>query len=162
MNGSTPAIRALIAAGIEHRLHRFEHLVPGDAPDVGFARAAALAMGVSEDRVFKTLVVRADDRYAVALLPASQTLSMRKVARALDARSADMAGAGDAQRMTGYVVGGISPFGQKRRLATIAHETIDEFPTVFVSAGRRGWDVEIAPAHLVAALTAVVADVVIP
>jgi Cys-tRNA(Pro)/Cys-tRNA(Cys) deacylase len=119
-------------------------------------------MGVSEDRVFKTLVVRADDRYAVALLPASQTLSMRKVARALDARSADMAGAGDAQRMTGYVVGGISPFGQKRRLVTIAHETIDEFPTVFVSAGRRGWDVEIAPAHLVAALAAVGADIVIP
>lgn len=159
MAGSTPAIRALHDAGVEHKVHHFEDEVPAEAADIGYARAAALALGVDELRVFKTLVVKADERFVVALVPASGNLSLRKVARALGARAAVMAPAPDAQRMTGYVVGGISPFGQKRRLATVVDETVRNHDTVFVSAGRRGWDVELAPDALVAVTAAVVADI---
>lgn len=159
MTGSTPAIRALLDAGIEHRVHHFDKDVPADAVDVGYARAAALALGVDETRVFKTLVVKADERYVVALVPSSGNLSLRKIARVLEVREAVMAAAPDAQRMTGYVVGGISPFGQKRRLTTVVDESVQAHDTVFVSAGRRGWDVEVAPAGLVSATDALIADI---
>lgn len=159
MAGSTPAIRALHDAGVEHRVHHFEDDVPADAADVGYAKAAALALGVEEVRVFKTLVVKADEQFVVALVPSSGHLSLRKIARVLGARAAVMAPAPDAQRMTGYVVGGISPFGQKRRLTTVVDETVRNHATVFVSAGRRGWDVEVAPAGLVSATDALVADI---
>ena len=157
--GSTPAIRALHDAGVEHRVHRFEDDVPADAADIGYAKAAALALGVDEVRVFKTLVVKADERFVVALVPSSGNLSLRKIARVLGARTAVMAAAPDAQRMTGYVVGGISPFGQKRRLATVVDETVRNHASVFVSAGRCGWDVELDPDALVAVTAAVVADI---
>ena len=159
MTGSTPAIRALVQAGIKHRVHHFEDAVPADAVDVGYARAAALALGVAEARVFKTLVIKADDAFVVALVPSSGNLSLRKVARAVGARSATMAPTSDAQRVTGYVVGGISPSGQKRRLKTVVDDALHEHETVFVSAGRRGWDVELAPGDLVADLRAIVADI---
>lgn len=158
--GSTPAIRALHDAGIEHRVHHFDDDVPPDAADIGYAKAAAHALGVDEVRVFKTLVVKADERFVVALVPSSGNLSLRKVARVVGVRAAAMAAAPDAQRTTGYVVGGISPFGQKRRLTTVIDESVRAHTTVFVSAGRRGWDVELAPDALVAVTDALIADIV--
>ncbi len=151
----TPAIRMLEAAGIDHRVHEYER--GADLRD--FGREAAAALGLPEDQVFKTLVVDLGDELAVAVVPVSCRLSLRRVAAALGAKRAAMCDPERAARSTGYVVGGISPLGQKRRLRTVLDESAELFDTIFVSGGRRGLDVELSPQALVAALDALVADV---
>jgi Cys-tRNA(Pro)/Cys-tRNA(Cys) deacylase len=108
--------------------------------------------------VFKTLVTVVDDRPTVAVLPVSGHLSLKALARARGAKRAEMAAPADAERLTGYVVGGISPFGQKRRLPVVADRSLLDHESVFVSGGRRGLQVELAPGDLVAFLGATVAD----
>ncbi len=154
-SGGTPATDALRAAGVGFTVHRFDHQ-PGTE---GYGLAAAAALGVETDRVFKTLIVLADGRPAVAVVPVSTSLSLRLTAVALGAKRVEMCPVDQAQRATGYVAGGISPFGQRRRLPTVIDETCELWDTVFVSGGRRGMDVEVHPADLIAALDAQVAPI---
>ncbi len=151
----TPAVRALRAAGVEFTIHEFDH-VPGGR-DYGMEAAAAL--GLQPDQVFKTLVVVADGSLAVAIVPVSCQLSLKAVAAALGTKRAEMCDPVLAERTTGYVVGGISPFGQRKRLATVIDETCELFDTIYVSGGRRGLDLGVAPADLVAVTDAIVATI---
>lgn len=141
---TTAATAALIRLGIEHVPHPFEHV--GGERSYGLEAAAAL--GVPAERVFKTLVVTAGGRLAVAITPVSGELDLRAVAAALDTKRAALADPTTAERRTGYVVGGISPIGQRERLPTLLDTSAGEHATVFVSGGRRGFDIELAPADL--------------
>jgi Cys-tRNA(Pro)/Cys-tRNA(Cys) deacylase len=144
---------ALDAISVRYVAHAFDHDV-ATSSDVGYGRAAAAALGVEEERVFKTLLARTDREFVVAIVPVDSTVSLKALATALGVKRCEMARPEDAQRVTGYVVGGISPFGQKKMLATVIDESSELFDTIFVSGGRRGLDLEIAPADLIAALGA--------
>ena len=137
----TPAVRAAKRAGIEFRLHEYDGVEVG-AGD--YAVAVAAAVGRPAEQLFKTLVASVDGRLEVFVVPADRRLDLRAVGK----RTA-LAAEADAERATGYVVGGISPLGQKRRLATVIDDSALAFATVLVSAGRRGVDVELAPTELV-------------
>lgn len=164
MKGATPALVALERAGIAHQVHRFAE--SGEVSDsgqaLGYGLAAAHALGVEPDRVFKTLLVTVHGgraTQAVGIVPVSKQLSLKALALALGAKKADMLDPRDAERLTGYVVGGISPFGQRKLLPTVIDVSSSMHETIFVSGGRRGVDVEIAPTELVGALTAIVAEI---
>lgn len=144
----TPAIAALERAGVAHTVHPYE-LGPG-ADDVTFGEAVAAALGVDASRLFKTLVAVVDDEPVVAVVPVDGMLDIKALARAVGGKRAGLAPVELAERMTGYVVGGISPLGQRRRLPTIADASIADHDAVVVSAGRRGLQVELSPADLVA------------
>ena len=143
---STPATSALAAAGVAYTAHPYHH----DPAVTDYGREAAEALGISADRVFKTLIVQADARLAVAVLPVSSQLDLKAFAAALGAKKAELAPVDLAQKRTGYLVGGVSPVGQKVRLETVVDEAALSFDTVFVSGGKRGLDIELAPAELVA------------
>jgi Cys-tRNA(Pro)/Cys-tRNA(Cys) deacylase len=151
----TPAVIALRSAGVDHTLHEYAH----DPRSDSFGLEAAAALGLDPDRVYKTLMANADGRLVVAVVPVSGRLDLKALARAVGAAKAVMADVKDAERATGYVAGGISPFGQKRQHPTVVDETVELWDTVYVSGGRRGLDVEIAPADLVGVTGAIVADV---
>ncbi|MCL2457683.1 MAG: Cys-tRNA(Pro) deacylase [Desulfobulbus sp.] len=141
----TPAINAARKAGIPYRMHAYDH----DSGSVAYGEEAAHKLQVEPDRVFKTLVVEIDNRqFAAGIVPVSRQLDLKLMAKTLGAKKAALATAHDAERMTGYVLGGISPLGQKRRLATIIDASAAAFATIFVSAGRRGLELELAPADL--------------
>jgi len=144
---------ALDAISVRYVAHSFDHDA-ATSSDVGYGKAAAAALGVEEERVFKTLLARTDRDFVVAIVPVDSTVSLKALATALGVKRCEMARPEDAQRVTGYVVGGISPFGQKKLLATVIDESSELFDTIFVSGGRRGLDLEIAPADLIAALGA--------
>lgn len=137
----TPATRAARSGGVRFALHEYQH----DASAASYALEAVEALDLDPDRVFKTLVVLRDDQPVVCVVPASATLDLR----ALGKRTA-LAPADRAERVTGYVTGGISPLGQRRRLPTIVDESATEHETIHVSAGRRGLEIELAPGDLVA------------
>lgn len=151
----TPAVLALEAASIPFTIHEYER--GDDLRD--FGREAADALGLDPDQVFKTLLVVADGELVVAVVPVSCQLSMKRTAVAVGARKAVMADPAAAERSSGYVVGGISPIGQRKRLRTVIDESAELFETVYVSGGRRGMDVGLAPADLVAVTGAVVAAI---
>ena len=151
----TPAVRALEAAGIEFSLHEYDH----DPTVKGYGMEAATVLGLDADQVFKTLIVTADGEQAVAMVPVSCSLSLKAVGAALGRKRVEMCDPAVAQRVTGYVLGGISPFGQRRPLPTVIDETCELYDTIYVSGGRRGLDVGVAPADLVRLLSAVAADV---
>ena len=136
-------------------VREFDHV--GTARD--FGRVAAEALALDPDRVFKTLIVAADGALAVAIVPVSCQLSLKAVAAALGAKRAELGDPAVAERTTGYVVGGISPFGQRRRLPTVIDETCELFDVIYVSGGRRGLDLGVAPCDLVAVTGAVVAAI---
>lgn len=144
---------ALDAKSVHYVVHAFDHDV-ATASDVGYGKAAAEALGVPEDRVFKTLLAQADDRFVVAIVPVATTVSLKALASAVGVKRCAMARPEDAQRVTGYVVGGISPFGQKKLLDTVIDESSATHETIYVSGGRRGLDLEIAPGDLIAVLQA--------
>lgn len=148
--GATPAIKALERAGVAHTVHPYDH-DPGAA---SFGLEAAEALGVPPARVFKTLLARADGRLVVGIVPVIAQLDLKALAAAVEARRATMADPADAERATGYVVGGISPLGQRRSLPTVLDESARGHATVYVSGGRRGLDVEVAPDDLVRLLDA--------
>ena len=143
--GGTPATVALARAGIEYRLHEYAH----DPRAESYGLEAAEALGLDPARVFKTLMATVDGRLATAVVPVSGQLDLKALARALGASRAAMADVVVAERATGYVAGGISPVGQRRPHPTVLDSTALDHPSVFVSAGRRGLDLEIAPADLV-------------
>jgi len=145
----TPATVALEAAGIPFVAHTYVHVETAS----NFGEEAAAELGLDDDQVFKTLVVQADSELVGAVVPVSGRLDLKALASAVGAKKAQLADPALAQKRTGYVVGGISPIGQKTPLTTIIDETAQLFDTIFVSGGRRGFDVELAPAAL-ATLTA--------
>ena len=152
----TPAIAALQRAGIEHRVHAFEH-APGN--DEGYGLEAARHLGVTPDRVLKTLVCEVDGQATVAIVPVDATADLKAVAAAVGGKRARMLAPRDAERVTGYVTGGISPFGQRTMLPTVVDEQALAPDTVFVSAGRRGLEVEVTGADLVTATAARIAAI---
>ncbi len=151
----TPAVVALESAGIAYTIHEYEH--GEDLRD--FGREAAVALGLDHDQVFKTLVVVADDELVVAVVPVSCQLSMKRVAAAVGAKKAVMCEPARAERSSGYIIGGISPIGQRRRLRTVVDESAELFDVVYVSGGRRGMDIGLAPSDMVNVLDAVVAPI---
>ena len=153
MKGATPAMVMLERSGIEFAVHAFDHDLV-DSQELGYGRAAAHALGVDESQVFKTLLAQSEKSAVVAIVPVSAQLSLKALALVLGVKRCEMVPANDAQRITGYVVGGISPFGQKKKLFTVIDESALDLPTIFVSGGRRGLDIEVAPADLVRVLEA--------
>ena len=141
----TPAIAALIRAKVVHTLHPYEH----DPRSTAFGDEVVAALGQDPARVFKTLVAAVDGTLTVAVVPVGAQLDLKALAAAAGGKRAAMAAVSDAERSSGYVAGGISPMGQRRALKTIVDSSAASFPTVFVSAGRRGLQVELAPADLV-------------
>ncbi|HEY0948859.1 Cys-tRNA(Pro) deacylase [Nocardioides sp.] len=154
-SGGTPATVALTKAGIAFTLHEYEH----DPRATSYGLEAAEALGLDPARVFKTLLAGVDGRLAVGIVPVSGQLDLKALARALGASKAVLADVAAAERATGYVAGGISPVGQKRAHPTVLDATALDHPSVFVSAGRRGLDLEIASADLVAVTGATVAPI---
>lgn len=152
----TPALVALAAAGVPHTAHAYEH-DPSNA--VGYGLEAAEVLGVEPEQVFKTLLATVDGTLTVAVVPVTGKLDLKALAQATGGKKAAMADPAAAERATGYVVGGISPLGQKSAHPTVVDETVWLFDTVFVSGGRRGLDVELAPDDLVRLTGATVADI---
>lgn len=140
----TPALVLLARDGVAHRVHAYDH----DPAAGSYGLEAAAALGVDPARVFKTLLAEVDDRPAVAIVPVSGSLDLKALAAALHGKRARMLDVARAERLTGYVVGGISPLGQRTASPTVVDSSADTFDTIFVSAGRRGLDIEIAPADL--------------
>ncbi|MGP9021328.1 Cys-tRNA(Pro) deacylase [Streptomyces sp. BR1] len=153
--GGTPATVALTAAGTSFTMHAYEH----DPASPSYGEEAAQALGVSPDRVFKTLVADVDGELTVAVVPVAGSLDLKALAAAVGGKRAAMADPAAAERTTGYVRGGISPLGQRKRLRTVVDASASAHATICVSAGRRGLEVELAPADLVALTGAVVAPV---
>lgn len=153
--GGTRAIGYLRESGIDFLAHEYE---VGEV-DSSYGAAVADGLGVSRDRLFKTLVAVVDDRPVVGIVPVSRRLSLKALARAAGGKRAVMADAADAERLTGYVVGGISPFGQARRLEFVIDGGVLDHPTVFVSGGRRGLQLEVAPGDLIRATGAEVSSI---
>ncbi|MFV0260588.1 MAG: Cys-tRNA(Pro) deacylase [Acidimicrobiales bacterium] len=144
----TPAVKALQKAGIVHQILAYDHDPAADS----YGLEAATLLGLDPASVYKTLVaVVADDQPVVAVVPVSTTLDLRALARAAGGKKAVMADPALAERVTGYVVGGISPIGQKRRLPTFVDDAAADLATIHVSAGRRGLEVALTPADLLAA-----------
>lgn len=142
----TPAIEQLEALGVPHRVHAYEH----DASAPSYGAEAADKLGVDPSRVFKTLIVQLDDKaLAVAIVPVSATLSLKRAAKALGSKKAKMADPTAVSRTTGYVLGGVSPLGQRRALPTVVDGSASDFETVCVSGGRRGLEIELAPSDLI-------------
>ncbi|MFW3171073.1 Cys-tRNA(Pro) deacylase [Geodermatophilus sp. CPCC 206100] len=143
---ATPAVRALEKARVHHTLHPYD---PEHPADQGHGEAAVAALGADPRQVFKTLVTRVDGALTVAVVPVSGSLDLKALAAAAGGRKAGMAEPADAERTTGYVLGGISPLGQRKPLPTVVDDSALDFDTVLVSAGRRGLQVELSPADLV-------------
>jgi Cys-tRNA(Pro)/Cys-tRNA(Cys) deacylase len=155
----TPALAALAAAGVPHTAHAYEHDPRSTA---GYGEEAAAVLGLDPEQVYKTLVADVDGTLTVAVVPVAGRLDLKALAHALGGKKAVMADPAAAQRATGYVVGGISPLGQKTPHPTVVDETVWLFDTVFVSGGRRGLDVELAPDDLIRLTAATVADIARP
>ncbi|MFC1416047.1 Cys-tRNA(Pro) deacylase [Streptacidiphilus cavernicola] len=151
----TPATVALEAAGVAFTVHGYEH----DPAAASYGEEAAEAMGVGRERVFKTLLADVDGALTVGVVPVDARLDLKALAAAVGGKHAAMADPAAAERATGYVLGGISPLGQRRRLRTVLDGSALEHPTVYVSAGRRGLEVELAPRDLLALTAATAAPI---
>ena len=155
-HGGTPALVALEAAGVPHTVHPYEH----DAgTTLGYGLEAAHVLGIPAEQVFKTLMAAVDGRLTVAVVPVTGKLDLKALAHAVGGKRAAMAERPAAERATGYVAGGISPLGQKTTHPTVVDESVELFDTVYVSGGRRGLDIGLAPADLIRLTGAVVADI---
>lgn len=142
----TPAVRQLEREGVDFGLLSYDH----DPRTPAYGEEAAQALGLDPQSVFKTLVARLDDgRLVVAMVPVAARLDLKALARAAGARKATLADAAEAERATGYVVGGISPLGQKRRLAAYLDASAEALETIHVSGGRRGLEIRLAPGELI-------------
>lgn len=153
--GGTPATVALTAAGVPFTVHSYDH----DPSHPSYGEEAAEAMGVAPERVFKTLVADVDGTLTVAVVPVAGQLDLKALASAVGGKRAAMADPALAERTTGYVRGGISPLGQRRRLPTVLDASATRHGTICVSAGRRGLEVELSPADLTDLTSAVLAPI---
>ncbi|MER5541930.1 Cys-tRNA(Pro) deacylase [Streptomyces sp. NPDC002589] len=154
-SGGTPATVALASAGMDFTVHAYDH----DPAHPSYGEEAAEAMGVSPDRVFKTLVADVDGALTVAVVPVSGSLDLKALAAAVGGKRATMADPALAERTTGYVRGGISPLGQRKRLPTVLDDSAKAHETICVSAGRRGLEVELSPGDLAQLTSAVLAPI---
>ena len=152
-SAGTPATTALTRLGVAFGVHPYEH----DPAAASYGLEAAAALSVPPGQVFKTLLVEADRGLAVGIVPVDRSLDLKALAAALGVKKVAMADPAAAERSTGYVVGGISPIGQKKRLPTVLDQSASGFDVVYVSGGRRGLDLSLSPADLVAATGAVLA-----
>jgi Cys-tRNA(Pro)/Cys-tRNA(Cys) deacylase len=142
----TRAVAALVRAGIPYQIRTYDH----DPAVTAYAKEAAVALGVEPGRVFKTLVATTGDgQLVVAVVPATTELDLKALAGVLGVKRAAMAGAATAERSTGYIVGAISPLGQKRPHPTVVDDTAPSWPTILVSGGRRGLELELDPDDLI-------------
>lgn len=141
----TPAINYLRQQGIPHEVHPFERV----DEDLGYALGAAKALGVEPGCVFKTLMVNDSDEFACAMVPANAQLNLKRLAKSLGWKKITMAQANDAERVTGYKVGGISPLGQRRQHLTVIDQSALQFPKIYCSAGQRGLDIAVGPKSLI-------------
>lgn len=144
---------------MRHELHPYDHDEDAVAAGLAYGLEAAVALGVDPARVLKTLVASVDGVLTVAVVPVRSRLDLKALAEAVGGKRAEMAHRHDAERATGYVAGGISPLGQRRRLQTVVDVAARELPSVLVSAGRRGLDVELASADLIRLTGATVAPI---
>ncbi|MGA5805943.1 Cys-tRNA(Pro) deacylase [Streptomyces cellulosae] len=154
-SNGTPATVALTSAGVPFTVHSYDH----DPSHPSYGEEAAEAMGVSPDRVFKTLVADVDGALTVAVVPVAGQLDLKALASAAGGKRAAMADPALAERTTGYVRGGISPLGQRKKLPTVLDESATRHETICVSAGRRGLEVELAPTDLANLTSAVLAPI---
>jgi Cys-tRNA(Pro)/Cys-tRNA(Cys) deacylase len=154
-SGGTPATVVLTTAGVPYDLHAYDH----DPSHPSYGEEAAEAMGVSPDRVFKTLLADVDGTLTVAVVPVAGQLDLKALASAVGGKRATMADPTLAERTTGYVRGGISPLGQRKKLRTVLDDSATSHPTICVSAGRRGLEVELSPEDLQTLTAAVLAPI---
>ncbi|MGN9792791.1 Cys-tRNA(Pro) deacylase [Streptomyces sp. NPDC054847] len=154
-SGGTPATVALTAAGTPFTLHAYDH----DPSSPSYGEEAAEALGVSPERVFKTLVADVDGALTVAVVPVAGQLDLKALASAVGGKRAAMADPAAAERTTGYVRGGISPLGQRKRLPTVLDASASAHETICVSAGRRGLEVELSPTDLTSLTSATLAPI---
>ncbi|ANB91347.1 hypothetical protein MOVS_04380 [Moraxella ovis] len=152
----TPAIRLLKNQKIAHSIHEYDH----DPNNTNFGLEASEKLGLSPDTVFKTLLVTDGKAYFVAILPVCHLLNLKKMATAVGVKKLVMANPADAERLTGYIVGGISPIGQKKRLTTVIHSSAQALDNIYVSGGKRGLDIGAAPDDLANLLTAKFFDII--
>jgi Cys-tRNA(Pro)/Cys-tRNA(Cys) deacylase len=152
----TPAINCLKKSNISHQVHQYDH----DPNSKAYGEEAAEKLKVSFDRIFKTLVILMDNKtLSVAMVPVSKQLDLKAVATALGSKKTAMADKKAVERSTGYVLGGVSPIGQKKRLKTMMDRSALNFNTVFVSAGRRGLQIELSPKDLALQTHAIYGDI---
>jgi len=151
----TPAINAAKKAKVAHTIHQYTH----DPAATSYGLEAAEKLDVQPEQVFKTLVVQLDGKQlAVAIIPVDAQLNLKLIASAAKAKKAGMADKQDVERTTGYVLGGVSPLGQKKNLRTYLHTTARDMQTIYVSAGRRGLEIELSPADLLSLTQGTFAD----
>lgn len=150
----TPATKLLKANKIEFSIHEYEH----DANAKSFGLEAAEKLNLRVEEVFKTLLVTDEKNYFVAILPVHHQLNLKKVAQAVGAKKLKMSDPKDAERLTGYLVGGISPVGQKKRLKTVIDQSAEQLEKLYVSGGKRGLDIGLKPQDLAKVLSANFAD----
>ena len=154
----TAATALLTRRGIAHTVHTYDH----DPRHWSYGAEAAQALGIEPGRVLKTLVAEVDGALTVGVVPVAAQLALKALAAAVGGKKAAMADVTAAERATGYVAGGISPLGQRRRLPVVIDSAAMAFPTVFCSGGRRGLEIELAPADLARAANATVASIARP
>lgn len=153
----TPAITLAKQKKLDYKIHEYTH----EATAESYGLEAAEKLGIPSMQVFKTLVVADDkDKLAVAILPVDQKLNLKKMAKAIGAKKANMVDPILVEKTTGYVLGGVSPLGQKKRLTTVIDTSAQLQKTMYVSAGKRGLEIELPPAQLLATLSAKFADIV--
>ena len=151
----TPAIAALVRAKVAHTLHPYHH----DPGTTAFGDEVVAALNWDPERVFKTLVASIDGSLVVGIVPVATQLDLKALAAAAGGKRGQLAKVADAERSSGYVAGGISPIGQRKTLPTVIDSSVEHFPTVMVSAGKRGLQVELAPADLIAVCKARVSPI---
>jgi Cys-tRNA(Pro)/Cys-tRNA(Cys) deacylase len=153
----TPAINIVKKYKTSHNIHEYSH----DETSESYGLEAAEKMGIAEARVFKTLVVELDNKeLAVGVIPVSSMLSMKLMAKAVGVKKATMADKSDVERSTGYVLGGVSPLGQKKRLKTVVDASAKNYSTIYTSAGRRGLEIELSPDDLIALTGGLFAEII--
>lgn len=153
----TPAVNLAKKLRLDYQIHEYHH----DPKSESYGLEAADKLGVPAEQVFKTLVVETDaNKLAVAILSVSETLSFKKMAKALGCKKVQMADPKVVERSTGYILGGVSPLGQKKRLATVIHESAQELASIYISGGRRGLEIELPAQQLATVLSAKFYDII--
>lgn len=151
----TPCIKTLKKAKVDYKVHEYEH----DSSCTSYGDEAAQKLEITKERVFKTLVVQSEKALAVGIVPVSSKLSLKALAKALGVKKIEMADVKDVEKTTGYILGGVSPIGQKKRLQTVIDSSALNFDTIFVSAGKRGLEVELEAREMQILLNASFADI---